>query len=90
MSIPLLSCSLSIVLLGSVAIMTKAYPNVERSELILIQEIATYMLLVCGAVYIIAVSLPSFARSCFVCASITAFSIISDSLNATTVGCEIS
>lgn len=37
-----------------VAIMTKAYPNVERSELILIQEIATYMLLVCGAVYIIA------------------------------------
>ncbi|CAD6227010.1 unnamed protein product [Miscanthus lutarioriparius] len=37
-----------------VAIMTKAYPNVERNELILLQEIATYMLLACGLVYIVA------------------------------------
>ncbi|WVZ61599.1 hypothetical protein U9M48_011451 [Paspalum notatum var. saurae] len=36
-----------------VAVMTKAYPNVERNELILLQEIASYMLLACGAVYII-------------------------------------
>ncbi|KAG2646648.1 uncharacterized protein LOC120693893 [Panicum virgatum] len=36
-----------------VAVMTKAYQNVERNELILLQEIASYMLLACGAVYII-------------------------------------
>uniref|UniRef100_A0A0A8XSD4 Uncharacterized protein n=1 Tax=Arundo donax TaxID=35708 RepID=A0A0A8XSD4_ARUDO len=38
-----------------VAVMTKAYPNVERKELelILLQEIASYMLLACGAVYVI-------------------------------------
>ena len=44
--------------LVSVAVMTKAYPNVERNDLILLQEIASYMLLACGAVYIISVSLP--------------------------------
>jgi len=53
--------------------MTKAYPNVERNELILLQEIATYMLLACGAVYIIAVSLQSFGNSCFIYVSIPAF-----------------
>jgi hypothetical protein len=37
--------------------MTKAYPNVERNDLLLLQEIASYMLLACGAVYIISVSL---------------------------------
>ncbi|PUZ68269.1 hypothetical protein GQ55_2G012400 [Panicum hallii var. hallii] len=36
-----------------VAVMTKAYPNVERNDLILLQEIASYMLLACGAVYTI-------------------------------------
>ncbi|XP_062188396.1 uncharacterized protein LOC133891677 [Phragmites australis] len=36
-----------------VAVMTKAYPNVERNDLILLQEIASYMLLACGAVYVI-------------------------------------
>ncbi|RCV09274.1 hypothetical protein SEVIR_2G018600v4 [Setaria viridis] len=36
-----------------VAVMTKAYPNVERNDLLLLQEIASYMLLACGAVYII-------------------------------------
>jgi len=39
--------------LVSIAVMTKAYQNVERNELILLQEIASYMLLACGAVYII-------------------------------------
>jgi len=38
---------------GSVAVMTKAYPSIERNDLILLQEIASYMLLTCGAVYVI-------------------------------------
>ncbi|CAD6265822.1 unnamed protein product [Miscanthus lutarioriparius] len=33
--------------------MTKAYPSIERNDLILLQEIASYMLLACGAVYVI-------------------------------------
>ncbi|XP_066374666.1 uncharacterized protein [Miscanthus floridulus] len=37
----------------SVAVMTKAYPSIERNDLILFQEIASYMLLACGAVYVI-------------------------------------
>lgn len=38
-----------------VAVMTRAYPNIseERKELVLLQNIATYMLLACGVVYII-------------------------------------
>jgi hypothetical protein len=40
---------------GSVAVMTKAYPSIERNDLILLQEIASYMLLACGAVYVISV-----------------------------------
>ncbi|TVU07455.1 hypothetical protein EJB05_47513 [Eragrostis curvula] len=36
-----------------VAVMTKAYPSIQRNDLILLQEIASYMLLACGAVYII-------------------------------------
>ncbi|KAL6880283.1 hypothetical protein ACP4OV_011848 [Aristida adscensionis] len=36
-----------------VAVMTKAYPSIERNDLILLQEIASYMLLACGAVYVI-------------------------------------
>jgi len=35
--------------------MTKAYPSIERNDLILLQEIASYMLLACGAVYVISV-----------------------------------
>uniref|UniRef100_A0A8R7PF91 Golgi apparatus membrane protein TVP15 n=1 Tax=Triticum urartu TaxID=4572 RepID=A0A8R7PF91_TRIUA len=36
-----------------VAVMTKAYPNVERSDLILLQDIASYLLLACGLIYVI-------------------------------------
>jgi len=36
-----------------VAVMTKAYPNVERSDLILLQDIASYLLLACGIIYVI-------------------------------------
>ncbi|CAD6220860.1 unnamed protein product [Miscanthus lutarioriparius] len=36
-----------------VAVMTKAYPSIERNDLILLQEIASYMLLACGAIYVI-------------------------------------
>uniref|UniRef100_A0A0D9WUX7 Uncharacterized protein n=1 Tax=Leersia perrieri TaxID=77586 RepID=A0A0D9WUX7_9ORYZ len=36
-----------------VAVMTKAYPNVERGDLILLQDIASYLLLACGLIYII-------------------------------------
>ncbi|KAF8713900.1 hypothetical protein HU200_027879 [Digitaria exilis] len=36
-----------------VAVMTKAYPTIERNDLILLQQIASYMLLACGAVYVI-------------------------------------
>jgi hypothetical protein len=35
--------------------MTKAYPSIGRNDLILLQEIASYMLLGCGAVYVISV-----------------------------------
>lgn len=38
---------------GSVAVMTKAYPNVERSDLILLQDIASYLLLACGLIYVV-------------------------------------
>uniref|UniRef100_A0A0A9GDE2 Uncharacterized protein n=1 Tax=Arundo donax TaxID=35708 RepID=A0A0A9GDE2_ARUDO len=37
----------------SVAVMTKAYPSIQRNDLVLLQEIASYMLLACGAVYVI-------------------------------------
>jgi len=50
--------SLDVILLlvpGSVAVMTKAYPSIERNDLILLQEIASYMLLTCGVVYVISV-----------------------------------
>jgi hypothetical protein len=40
---------------GSVAVMTKAYPSIERNDLKLLQEIASYMLLACGAVYVVSV-----------------------------------
>lgn len=59
-------------LFASVAIMTKAYQNVERNELISLQEIASCMLL--------AVSLQSFGRSCFIRVR-NRFSIVSDILN---------
>ncbi|KAF8692782.1 hypothetical protein HU200_039402 [Digitaria exilis] len=36
-----------------VAVLTKAYPTIERNDLILLQQIASYMLLACGAVYVI-------------------------------------
>ncbi|EAZ38511.1 hypothetical protein OsJ_22897 [Oryza sativa Japonica Group] len=36
-----------------VAVMTKAYPNVERGDLILLEDIASYLLLACGLIYII-------------------------------------
>ncbi|KAF0926075.1 hypothetical protein E2562_021791 [Oryza meyeriana var. granulata] len=36
-----------------VAVMTKAYPNIERGDLILLQDIASYLLLACGLIYII-------------------------------------
>ncbi|KAL5197055.1 hypothetical protein ABZP36_000567 [Zizania latifolia] len=36
-----------------VAVMTKAYPNVERGDLILLQDISSYLLLACGLIYII-------------------------------------
>ncbi|KAK3126204.1 hypothetical protein QOZ80_7AG0553150 [Eleusine coracana subsp. coracana] len=36
-----------------VAVMTKAYPSIQRNDLVLLQEIASYMLLACGAVYVI-------------------------------------
>jgi hypothetical protein len=50
-------------LLGSVAVMTKAYPNVDRSDLILLQDIASYLLLACGLIYVISVSLEHFGVS---------------------------
>jgi hypothetical protein len=40
--------------------MTKAYPSIQRNDLVLLQEIASYMLLACGAVYVISVSLESY------------------------------
>ncbi|XP_078180297.1 vacuole protein [Carex rostrata] len=36
-----------------VAVMTRAYPQVERQDLILLQEISSYLLLGCGLIYII-------------------------------------
>eukprot|EP00262_Sarcandra_glabra_P008348 TRINITY_DN21802_c0_g1_i1.p1 TRINITY_DN21802_c0_g1~~TRINITY_DN21802_c0_g1_i1.p1 ORF type:complete len:193 (-),score=30.92 TRINITY_DN21802_c0_g1_i1:304-882(-) len=38
-----------------VAVMTRAFPNVddERKDLVLLQEIASYLLLACGVIYII-------------------------------------
>jgi hypothetical protein len=44
----------------SVAVMTKGYPSIQRKDLVLLQEIASDMLLACGAVYLISVSLESF------------------------------
>lgn len=43
----------------SVAVMTRAFPDETgtRKTLVLLQNIASYMLLACGGVYIIAVSL---------------------------------
>jgi hypothetical protein len=40
---------------GSVVVMTKTDPSIERDDLILFQEIAMYMLLACGAVYVISI-----------------------------------
>ncbi|XP_028056958.1 uncharacterized protein LOC114260955 isoform X3 [Camellia sinensis] len=44
-------------LLESVAVMTRTYPedSGERKELILLQNIASYMFLACGAVYLISI-----------------------------------
>ncbi|KAJ3669850.1 hypothetical protein LUZ60_010174 [Juncus effusus] len=36
-----------------VAVMTRAFPNAKRQELILLQEISSYLLLSCGLVYIV-------------------------------------
>lgn len=43
----------------SVAVMTRAFPvySVEQRELILLQDAASYLLLACGAVYVVSVSL---------------------------------
>ncbi|ONM20538.1 hypothetical protein ZEAMMB73_Zm00001d005171 [Zea mays] len=43
------------VLAASVVVMTKADPSIERDDLILLQEIAMYMLLACGAIYVISI-----------------------------------
>lgn len=45
--------------LYSVAVMTRAFPvySVEQRELILLQDAASYLLLACGAVYVVSVSL---------------------------------
>jgi hypothetical protein len=59
-SIPLVNSSFLSLLLGSVAVMTKAYPNSDRSDLILLQDIASYLLLACGLIYVISVSLENF------------------------------
>ena len=59
-SIPLVKSFFLWFLLGSVAVMTKAYPNEDRSDLILLQDIASYLLLACGLIYIISVSLENF------------------------------
>ncbi|KAL0547651.1 hypothetical protein IC582_017596 [Cucumis melo] len=42
-----------------VAVMTRAFPvySVEQRELILLQDAASYLLLACGAVYVVSVSL---------------------------------
>lgn len=42
---------------SSVAVMTRAFPNVEKEDLILLQEISSYLLLGCGLVYVISVRL---------------------------------
>ncbi|GJN24300.1 hypothetical protein PR202_gb12034 [Eleusine coracana subsp. coracana] len=46
-----------------VAVMTKAYPSIQRNDLVLLQEIASYMLLACGAVYVISVASEVFGVS---------------------------
>ncbi|XP_022966488.1 uncharacterized protein LOC111466127 isoform X3 [Cucurbita maxima] len=40
---------------GSVAVMTRAFPvySVEKRELILLQDAASYLLLACGAIYVV-------------------------------------
>lgn len=45
--------------LCSVAVMARAFPvySVEKRELILLQDAASYLLLACGAVYVVSVSL---------------------------------
>jgi hypothetical protein len=35
--------------------MMKAYPSIERDDLILLQEITSYMIFSCGAVYVISI-----------------------------------
>ena len=43
----------------SVAVMTRAFPDMtgERKDLVLLQEIASYLLMACGLTYVISVSL---------------------------------
>lgn len=42
----------------SVAVMTRAFPDYssDRKELVLLQNISSYLLLACGVVYVISVS----------------------------------
>jgi hypothetical protein len=53
--IPLSISALLFLVYGSVVVMTKTDPSIERDDLILFQEIAMYMLLACGAVYVISI-----------------------------------
>lgn len=41
----------------SVAVMTRAYPDIygERHEMLLLRDIASYMLLACGFIYVLSV-----------------------------------
>lgn len=47
------------IVLFSVAVMTRAFPNYtgEQRNLVLLQDIASYLLLACGVVYVISVSM---------------------------------
>ena len=50
-----------VVLCTSVAVMTRAFPNESSTKkgLVLLQNIASYMLLACGGIYFISVGLSS-------------------------------
>nr|XP_029117108.1 uncharacterized protein LOC105033263 isoform X2 [Elaeis guineensis] len=53
-----------------VAVMTRAFPDVsgQRKDLILLQEIASYLLMACGLTYVISVTT---SNKCFDCSFIT-------------------
>ena len=53
--IPLSISALLFLVYGSVVVMTKTDPSIERDDLILLQEIAMYMLLACGAIYVVSI-----------------------------------